>query len=234
MKTIIIIPARMGSSRFPGKPLAPVNGIPLVHWTYNQARRLSNLVIVATPDREIAHYCEKNNLAWRPTMIHHPTGTHRAAEVIRQMRDGAVGQKDLVINWQVDEPFVDPNDVAQFNRRFGFKTLFGELRDHLLFDSNLVKVAVGDQNRCLWFSRAPMRGAKEHIGVYGFEASKLIELEKIEPTSLSKAESLEQLTWIEKLPNDWITGFPIEGEIPLSINTPEDLELMQEIVGNAN
>lgn len=230
-KTAIIIPARMESTRFPGKPMAKADGRPLVHWTYDRAKQtIADHVIVATPDREIARYCDMNGLIWRPTREDHPTGTHRCAEVFEQIK-ADVG---LVLNWQVNEPLVEPEDV---NRLIESEYITGTLVANPLVGkeacgyhkTNTVKTVMSPINmRCYWFSRAPMAGAYFHCGVYAFLPNVLRALGKQTPSKHSLAESLEQLTWIDH--GYAIYGVQIKGKFPLSINTPEDFAEFREVV----
>ncbi len=224
MRCVAIIPARMASRRLPGKPLMEVGGKALVHWTYDRATGCEEIenVIVATPDREIGRYCQEHGLFWRPTRDDHPTGTHRCAEVIRQMKRNA-DNVDVVVNWQVDEPLVPAKWVHNLVFRLrtleatGIATITTKWEErNTPEDENMVKAAVTEGGKALWFSRAPMRGARPHVGVYAFRREVLEELEKLSPTKLGEAESLEQLAWLEH-------GYEIRTiQIPdlcLSINT---------------
>ena len=229
-KRIILIPARIASGRFPGKALAEVMpGVPLVRAVYDRAKSTNaDHVIVVTPDREIANYCRENGLPWRPSREDHPTGTHRCAEVLRHFKE-EVNVK-VVVNWQVDEPLVP---MVWVNRLMeGEPTIAtlasrgGDAAGGLMDDSKVVKVAfTPTSRRCHWFSRAPMRGAFFHCGVYAFYPAILEELGQLRPTLYSIRESLEQLGWIE-------SGHSIYGllmdDLPPSVNTPEDLEHVKE------
>ncbi len=231
MKKIIMIPARMDSKRLPGKPMLVAGGKPLVHWTYERAKRTeADYVIVATPDREIGRYCREHGLIFWPTRKDHPTGTHRCAEVLEELQRGP-SEIGVVVNWQVDEPLVEPGAV---NRLMGvfrgaeirIATIVSRDELHGPDDSNTVKAAMSNDHaywnrQVQWFSRAPMLGSVGHCGVYAFCPNMLLGLGGLEPTRLSKAESLEQLAWIE-------AGFKIGAieteRLPLSINTQADWE----------
>ena len=225
MSTLIIIPARMESKRFPGKPLAMAGGRPLIHWTYERAKQTNaDNVIVATPDREIARYCDERGIIWRPTAVEHPNGASRCAEVLYHLRPGK--EFDTVIDWQCDEPLVSVDNMNLLMKQDCSKKIctlvapFGS--DDVIYNRNIAKAVVLEGGRCQWFSRSYMNGSFHHIGIYSFSPLVLKVAGALQPTPLSHAEQLEQLTWIEK-------GFDILAvtidQAPLSINTPEDFEV---------
>ena len=230
ISSVIIIPARMASERFPGKPMAMAGGKPLLEWTWLRAQQTNcDHVLIATPDREIGQYCQDKGILWRPSSEELPTGTHRCADVAAHMKR----KFDVVVDWQVDEPLVDPQAVDRLvdfvqNRRDVVGTLAAPFVWDEFYNTNVVKVAVSkgenihpkDQNRCNWFSRGELGGSMAHIGVYAFGWHTLGDLGRMPPTMLSKAESLEQLAWIER----GIRVFEVDAKLPLSINTPEDFE----------
>jgi len=227
MKSVIIIPARMASNRLPGKPMIEVAGKPLVWWTYEQARRTkANAVLIATPDREIARYCSDHGMPWRPTKDDHPSGTHRCAEVASQFKEE--NQVDVIVNWQVDEVEVDPEDVNRLVKSMDstsdIHTLVGQMQSTLMDNPNVTKAIcfrLGRKLTAHWFSRAPMAGSLAHIGIYAFTPTVLWKLSLLTPSPFSLAESLEQLTWIE---DGWNIRALVVEKVPLAINTPEDLE----------
>ncbi len=232
MKTLAIIPARMDSDRLPGKPLKVVGGRELLVWTYERAKRCQRVdhVLVSTPDEEVASFCKKRRMLWWPTSPLSPSGTHRCAETLEKLKDNA--GVDVVVNWQVDEPCVEPYDVDCMIQHlrcstFGVATLVAPVDDkHQPHDENVVKVAVSASGRCLWFSRAPMRGASLHCGVYAFKADTLRRIRRMPPTLLSRAESLEQLTWLE-WSVDMLASYV--SKLPLAINLPEDCEKFRKL-----
>ncbi len=235
-KSIIVIPARMESNRFPGKPMAMAGGKSLVHWVYERAKQTSaDFVIVATPDPVIAGYCEEHGLTWWGSLEEAVTGTHRCAAVLSGLeRSLDVG---VVVNWQCDEPLVDPAEVdraiewCSCGHRVITLVAPGPLRR--MDDPNIVKVAVAENGRCHWFSREEVvcdgrsGAAKAHCGVYAFPAVLLKQLGSCLPTALSRAKSLEQLAWLEHGYHIFASEMP---ELPLSINTPADFDAFQRIV----
>jgi len=226
----IIIPARLASSRFPGKPLALINGEPMLLHTYRAACKVSSNVMVGTCDEEIGQLCIDHDIQWYPTPRSCPNGTKRAAIVAqRHIARNSCFSGCPVVVWQVDEPFVNPDDV---------KALFSLLREYCtdprnpniatlvapaflkdMLDVDVVKAVVSN-TICHWFSRAAI-GRNAHVGIYGFrDYSIMEEATNLVPSWLSKMESLEQLTWIEAGMS--IVGLEIK-EAPKSINSPEDL-----------
>lgn len=225
---LIVIPARMASKRFPGKPLALVDGIPMILRTFRAAKQASSKVMVTTCDKEIAGFCAEHDIPWLPSDDDHRNGTERAAALVLRAAD--MDPEDPVIVWQVDEPFVNPEDV---------RCLFGVLEEYCIEpgkpdiatliaplpedfdDGNTVKVALS-KGVCHWFSRQEISLKHAHVGVYGFKSkTTLLKAASCTATDLSMYESLEQLTWIEN-------GMSIAGleviKYPRSINTPEDLK----------
>lgn len=223
-KSIIVIPCRMDSERLPGKPMIVVDGKPILHHVYDRARQtIADHAIIATPDREIGRYCEQHGLIWRPTREGHPTGTHRCGEIINQIKEDVV--IDKVINWQCDEVEVEPEDVSNLlfalDRHYPIATLISEFSKSIP-DNNVVKVAVSETGQALWFSRLPLSKSKLHCGVYAFWANSFQRISELPPTKLSRAESLEQIAWIEA--GYHIDTVGISGSHPIAINTPKDLE----------
>jgi len=219
-KAVIIIPARMASKRLPGKPLLTAGGKSLVHWTYLQAMKTRcNRVVVATPDREIGEHCQENGIPWRPTRDDHPNGTSRCLEVVQQMKEDS--KIELVLNWQVDEPLIEPRDANLLLCWYpsGLATLVYSVC-YRMEDVHQTKVAYSYQ-KCHWFTRCPLTEAGSHIGIYAFSPALLEILCDLEITRFAGEEGLEQLTWVER-------GFqitPVEASFDArGINTEEDWE----------
>ena len=222
-KKIIVIPARMASSRLPGKPMLEAADKPLVQWTYERAKATeADHVIVATEDAEIAHHCQRTGMTWMLTTGDHQNGTSRAAEIIAKLKPEIRHGVSVVVNWQVDEPTVEPSDVdklmAMRISSIGTLVCVNRRAAFAIDDPNVTKV-VWSCGRCHWFSRVPMRGAGFHVGLYSFTPFLLQAVSLLKSSRLSVLESLEQLTWIEN-------GFalaPVEiKQLPLSIDTLED------------
>jgi 3-deoxy-manno-octulosonate cytidylyltransferase (CMP-KDO synthetase) len=224
MKAVIVIPARWASTRFPGKPLAMIAGVSLIQRVYDRAQRAkrSNAVFVATDDRRIAdHVAAFGGKAVQPKG-EFQSGTDRIAASL-----GLLGEEfDQVVNVQGDEPMIDAQSIDAIIQRLqttdaDMATLDcpleseEELRSH-----DIVKVVTALDGTALYFSRAPLAGAKRHIGLYGYQTRVLRALAKLEPSPLERAESLEQLRALQN-------GFKIQVlhtvKPHLGVDRPEDV-----------
>ena len=219
----VIVPARMGSSRLPGKPLADLCGKPLV------IRVLDNLgtdpcteVVVATDSTEIAAVVEGSG--YRAVMTGDAfSGTHRVYLAWRAM--GSPGGS--IVNLQGDEPFASMDWVRELTASsgVGVSTLASPIDAHEAEDPSTVKVVVGDDGRALYFSRSPVPwghgGHLKHAGVYCFSPESLEACMRAGETSLSRRERLEQLAWLERgIPITVVTG----KWDAMGVDTPADLE----------
>jgi 3-deoxy-manno-octulosonate cytidylyltransferase (CMP-KDO synthetase) len=234
-----LIPARYASTRFPGKPLVDIKGKSMIQRVYEQASKSSSLssVIVATDDARIEKAVLDFGGKVCMTSPDHPSGTDRCYEVVQKMKLACDG----VINIQGDEPFIDPAQIDLLSSCFDdsrtqLATLIKKInRAEVLFNPNSPKVIVDRDQFAIYFSRHPIpyqRGADEkewisrhqfyqHIGIYGYRLDALEQITMLQPSSLEKAESLEQLRWIEN-------GFKIKTAVTdfesLAVDTPEDLQ----------
>ena len=209
MKVIGVIPARYGSTRFPGKALALLQGKPLVQWVWEKASHAKTLsrVIMATDDARIKKSAEQFGAEVVMTKKNHPSGTDRIAEVVKSLTC------DLVVNIQGDEPFLKSNLIDQAvkfladNPKFQMSTLCQTLKDKQKIESpNVVKVVLGKKNQALYFSRCPIPFNRDHeeriiyyhhIGLYVYRKKTLLELVKLPMSHLEKSEKLEQLRALE-------------------------------------
>jgi 3-deoxy-manno-octulosonate cytidylyltransferase (CMP-KDO synthetase) len=238
-KIIGIIPARYASTRFPGKPLIDIDGKSMIQRVYEQAKKSKTLsrVIVATDDERIHKAVTEFGGEVCMTSSSHPSGTDRCAEVVEQMQLDS----HAIINIQGDEPFIDPGQIDLIGKCFDddrtqLATLIKKIEStEVLFNPNSPKVIVDNEEFAIYFSRHPIpyiRNAEEkiwlakntfyqHIGIYGYRADILKKITLLVPSLLEKAESLEQLRWIEN-------GFRIKTAITtfdtVAIDTPEDLK----------
>lgn len=247
MKTFFgIIPARYASTRFPGKPLADIGGKTMIERVYAQAKKSPLLtdVIVATDNDLIRNEVERFGGTVCLTSPEHPSGTDRCAEVVASMNLSC----DAVINIQGDEPFIEPKQIdllcACFDDdRTQLATLIKKIDSpEILFSPNSPKVIVDNDQFAIYFSRHPipyLRGQDEktwikkhkffqHIGIYGYRPAVLKQITQLKPSSLEKAESLEQLRWLEN-------GFKIKTAVTpyetIAIDTPEDLQRITASMG---
>ncbi len=201
MQSVAIIPARMGSTRLPGKALAEIGGTPMVVRVWQAASRAVAVerVLVATDDPRVVHAIEAvgGEAVLTPKFS---TGTDRVAHVAARVAPDAT-----IINVQGDMPFLDPLHVDALVARLrcapsvGIATLAVPLVGAAQ-DPALVKVVCREDQRALYFSREPIpRGGpyRRHIGVYAFRAAALRAIAALPPGHLERAEDLEQLRWLE-------------------------------------
>jgi 3-deoxy-manno-octulosonate cytidylyltransferase (CMP-KDO synthetase) len=234
-----IIPARYASTRFPGKPLVDIGGRSMVRRVYEQASAalLLDRVVVATDDERILDHVRAFGGECFLTRADHPSGTDRCAEVARLFPEA-----ELVVNIQGDEPFIQPGQIdllaetLRQNPRFPLATLAKRIEQaEALFNPNVVKVVFSEKAGAIYFSRQPLpfyRGAGtrdwlqqhayfKHIGLYGYRRRMLLRLARLRPTPLERAESLEQLRWLEHGLRIKVAVTELE---TIGIDSPEDLK----------
>ncbi|RKH17064.1 3-deoxy-manno-octulosonate cytidylyltransferase [Corallococcus praedator] len=207
-RTVAVIPARHASTRFPGKPLAPIAGRPMVEhvWRRCQEAHAFDEVWVATDDVRIRDVVEGFGGRAVMTSPACPTGTDRIAEVARDRPD-----VDVWVNVQGDEPLVDPAALKVLADLFRddtvhMGTLVRPLEPDELENPNVVKAVLALNGDALYFSRAPVPHVREpgppvrrhaHLGLYGYRRDTLLKLATLSPTPLEEAEKLEQLRALE-------------------------------------
>jgi len=241
--TLVVIPARIGSTRFPGKVLADLGGRPVVEWCRRAAVRAGvGPVVVATEDKKVARTLRALGADVVLTSSKCASGTDRVWEAARRRMNRSIR---FVLNLQGDEPFVRPAtlrrvvDVLRKKPRCDIATAVVPLeRRAQIQDPNVVKAAMAPDGRCLYFSRAPIPyprgihkngavGYFKHIGVYGFRKQALRRFVRFPPSPLERRESLEQLRALEK-------GMSIHAAVvrdeTISIDTPEDLERARRFI----
>jgi len=236
-----IIPARYASSRFPGKPLAMINGFTMIQRVYQQAKKVSafNKVIVATDDIAILNHVKQFGGEVVMTSQEHPSGTDRCYEAYEKSVENK-NDDDVIINIQGDEPFIDPSQIEKVislfnNEEVKIGTLVKKIEDKKeLNDKNVVKVIINENKKAIWFSRAAIpvvRNAKQedwikhsdffkHIGLYGYRADVLKNIISLPQSKHEKAESLEQLRWLDNNINIYAAETNIDSK---GIDTYEDL-----------
>jgi 3-deoxy-manno-octulosonate cytidylyltransferase (CMP-KDO synthetase) len=233
----VIIPARWGAQRFPGKALADLAGRPLVAHVVERARKARgvDVVAVATDDDRIARAAEA---AGAVAILTGPaaTGTDRVAEAARKLRPAA----DVVVNLQGDEPLIEPEAVETLVSAMGkgveMATLARPLDEGELERTQVVKVVTDLRGDALYFSRAPIPHrraggrsalARAHVGIYAFTAAFLQEFAALAPGRLEGEESLEQLRALEHGHRIRVADTAYRG---FGIDTPEDLERARSIL----
>ncbi len=250
MKTLVIIPARFASSRFPGKLLAELGDKPVLRhvWERASAAKSVSKVIIATDHRKILEAGQSWGAEVIMTSDQHETGTKRVAEVARILQQENF---DVVINVQGDEPFVNPKYLDQLidhlksNTTFSIATLCTQIKEEAeIINPNVVKV-VHSKGKAQYFSRAPIpflrdqlkgksiveHGYFQHLGIYAFKIEVLLELAKLPTSKWAEMEKLEQLSWME---NDYNIGIIEVEEVSFGIDTPEDLEKANRYLSSKN
>ena len=248
MSFTVVIPARYGSSRFPGKPLALIDGKPMIQHVVERATEAgADNIIVATDDERIknvvlgfAHVCM--------TSVNHQSGTERIAEVVE--KEG-ISSDTIVVNVQGDEPFIPAENINQVATNLAnapqcqmatLSTPIASVED--VFNPNIVKVVVNQKGESIYFSRSPIPFERDymmanptsantalynrHIGIYAYRADYIKKYVSYAPSALEQIESLEQLRAI------WY-GDKIHCEVasappPVGIDTPEDLERLLKTI----
>jgi len=243
MKFLGVIPARYGSTRFPGKPLADVQGKSMIWRVYNQAQKaeILNSVVVATDDQRIFDHVKEFGGEVVMTSVDHENGTARCYEAFCLIqKSNPEEQFDVVINIQGDEPFIEPSQIEKLGKLFNdAKTEIGTLAKRIkltndLINPNVVKVVIGSSGKALYFSRQAIPFLRDvpqnqwtdqfhffrHIGLYAYRTDILAGIIKYKPGKLEKAENLEQLRWLENGCQIRVEQTNFES---ISVDTPEDL-----------
>lgn len=245
MKFLAIIPARYASSRFPGKPLAKICGEEMIVRVCRRVAEAGVRCLVATDDNRIYECVEKAGFKAVMTSEKCGSGTERVEEAYRNIGSDA----DVIINVQGDEPFIKKEqiellkslfeeypatEIATLVKRYDPSGGIEGLRD-----PNLVKVVTGDLGKALYFSRSVIpyvRNEEEkewihkteyktHIGIYAYKADTLKEIVLLPVSPLEKAESLEQLRWLQ---NGYEIRTALTQTDTIGIDTPSDLEAAEE------
>jgi 3-deoxy-manno-octulosonate cytidylyltransferase (CMP-KDO synthetase) len=241
MQKAAIIPARFGSTRFPGKPLALILGKPLIQWVYEQALKVKDLsgVWVATDDGRIKACVENFGGQVVMTRADHPSGSDRLAEAASLLN---LAPEDIVINIQGDQPVFPPDLISQLAGVLArdpdvvmVTPVRRETDPAAAANPNAVKVVFDRAGRALYFSRSPLPCWRDggqtyfyrHIGIYAYRVQFLKEFVHLPPGRWEEAEKLEQLRALEH-------GFSIhivetDGDTR-EVDTPEDLRQVEEFL----
>ncbi|MGV7221267.1 MAG: 3-deoxy-manno-octulosonate cytidylyltransferase [Nitrospinales bacterium] len=247
-KVVAVIPARWGSKRFPGKPLAIIQGRPMIEWVYDGVKKAQSVtdIIVATDDERV--YSTVNGFGCRAVMTRsdHASGSDRIAEVVAGM------SCDIVVNIQGDEPLISPEDIDLVvdsilsDSSIQVTTLKIKINsiDEFL-DPNTVKVVTNKDNFALYFSRSPIPFNRDcdtnsveiinkfpkykHIGLYAYTKSFLLEFSEWDKSDLEESEKLEQLRILEN-------GISIKVEETINdsigVDSPDDVKKVEGILAN--
>ncbi|MBE7414285.1 MAG: 3-deoxy-manno-octulosonate cytidylyltransferase [Deltaproteobacteria bacterium] len=243
MKIAVIIPARHASTRLEGKPLADINGKPMVWRVYERAKAagLPNEVSVATDDERILKAVHSLGGRAVMTSASHASGTDRVAEAALST------DAEIIVNLQGDEPLIDPSciDAAIRPMLDDPEVRISTLKTRITTEEeyrnpNAVKVVTDRDGNALYFSRSPIPAGRttfkelhsppfKHIGLYVYRRDALFEFTRLKPAPLENTEMLEQLRALEN-------GFRIKvAEVdynPISVDTPEDLERVRALINH--
>ena len=242
----VVIPARMGSARLPGKPLLEIGGVPMVVRVARQAAQSgASSVIVATDDQRIFRAVAQAGQRAAMTAANHPSGSDRVQEVVDLQ---GWGDRTIVLNVQGDEPLIPPQAVRQLaaalaaDPKVDAATLCAPIENSAqLADPSIVKLVRDRQGRALYFSRSPIPAPpdgefrpsagpwRRHIGIYGYRAAALRRFVACKPSPLERAERLEQLRLLEN--GMAILALDACCPVPGGVDTAEDLERVRAAVG---
>ncbi len=240
-KVVVVIPARYGSTRLPGKPLVQLAGKPMIQRVYERAKlaKQANQVIVATDDERIVKAVEAFGGEARMTRTDHRTGTERVAEVAAHV------EGDIFVNVQGDEPLLDPAAVDTAVASLleepvaSISTVATPIKTPGdIMDPNVVKTVLDFDGNALYFSRAPIPWVRDtasktlvrhlkHLGLYVFQREALLEYATLPQGELERIEQLEQLRWME---NGWKIRVAEVEHDAVSVDVPEDVERVEKLL----
>ena len=235
MTVLAILPARYGSTRFPGKPLTPISGKPMIQHVWERTRQAKHVdaVVVATDDERIRDACIGFGADVEMTASSHPTGTDRLAEVaIRHTHD-------LIVNVQGDEPLIEGFVVDAAIEALledpdaAMSTIVHRAEPEAFDDPNRVKVVVDKQGYALYFSRAgiPFRRKDtgitpiQHVGLYTYRKDFLLEFVRLDRSPAEEAEELEQLRALEN--GFRIRAAEVAGWTSVPVDIPDDVAIVE-------
>jgi 3-deoxy-manno-octulosonate cytidylyltransferase (CMP-KDO synthetase) len=242
MTAVGIIPARYRASRFPGKALTPIAGVPMIQRVWEGASRAKHLrsVIIATDDDRIASVCREFGAEVAMTNPDHRTGTDRLAEVAADLRD------EIVVNIQGDEPLIEgwvvdaAIEALLENPQPSMSTVVHRANPENVDDPNRIKVVLDRRRDALYFSRGriPAQSSLEvqarywqHVGLYAYRRTFLLEFARLEQTDAERAERLEQLRALEN--GHRIRCAVIEGWQSIPVDIPADVALVETAIREA-
>lgn len=253
MSFSVIIPARLASTRLPNKPLALINGVPMVVRVAQQARQsLASRIIVACDDLLIEEACKNYGIQACLTSKDCACGTDRLSEVVDKLN---IPNEEIIVNVQGDEPLIPVDiinmvaEILQKNSDCAMGTAAIRIKSaEEFFNPNVVKVELNKKQEALTFSRAPLPWDRDnfaktkeqipedlalrHVGIYSYRAGFLKVYPKLEKSPIETVESLEQL---RALWHGYKIGVEIfDKEIPPGVDTPEDLERVRKHFSAAN
>ena len=235
MTVLAILPARFGSTRFPGKPLTPIAGKPMIQHVWERTRLAKQIdaVMIATDDERIQRACEAFGADVEMTAIDHPTGTDRLAEVAARY------DHDVIVNVQGDEPLIEgfvidaAIEALLRDDQTVMSTVVHRAEPEAFEDPNRVKVVVDSAGFALYFSRAPIPFRRketgivplQHVGLYVYRRDFLLEFVELDRSPAERSEELEQLRVLEN--GHRIRVAEIEGWTSTPVDVPEDVPIVE-------
>ena len=238
-RVVAIIPARLASTRLPGKVLRPIAGVPMLGWVYRAARACPQLdqVLIAADSEQVAAYAASQDWPCFMTSPDLASGSDRMQAV------AGLVDADIYVNIQGDEPLIRPEHIEALLRPFALQTadvttLSTPCLPHEIEDPNAVKVVTASDGRALYFSRATIpysRGIavapRKHLGIYAYRKAALQRFASLPPSSLEMAEQLEQLRLLENGMNVYVEHTTL---LTIGVDTEEDLQAAERLLQTGN
>lgn len=247
MKILALIPARMGSSRFPGKPMAKILGKPMIGYVYERVAKspLLDMVAVATCDQEIFDYIESIGGKAVMTADTYERASDRCAEALIKLEEEQNAHFDIVVMVQGDEPMTHPDMIAEAvqpmldDSSINVVNLIGEIKDSAEFeDRNCIKVVCDIHGNALYFSREPIPTRSKvdrvpmgkQVCIIPFRRDYLIEYTHLDPTPLEIAEAVDMMRVLEHGMKVYMTP---TRHSSYAVDTPEDLQRVEGLMSAA-
>jgi len=249
MKSVVLIPCRLESTRFPNKPLAQILGKPMIQWVYEAAEKSeASDVFVITDSQDIINAVEAFDGQAILTSDEPQNGTERCEEAMEILSSDGT-EYDVIINVQGDEPLISAADINRMLDLFEEEdvdvlTFIQPINDEAEYrNPNIVKAVptTFDEGFCdiTYFSRSPIpymdefrpEVAFKHIGIYGFTATAFEETKSLDPSLLEEVERLEQLRWVQ---NHLVVSAMVTETVLIGVDTPEDLAAVENILKSKN
>lgn len=237
MKNLIVIPARMNSSRFYGKPLENILNIPMIHHCFIRAEMSdAGDVFIATPDLEIQEYCIRHSIPVVMTSDDHERATERVAEAYSILCKDKNLNYDNIIMLQGDEPLVQIDQIKILSNAIkisscGIVNLIEPIEISNFTNRDIVKVALSENKNILFYSRAPIPfeslSPLKQLGMIAFSSDKIKKFVNLDPTPLEILESIDMLRFIE---NDISIEGIISRDISIGVDRPKDLAIVEELM----
>ncbi len=237
LNIIGLIPARWGSTRFVGKPLAEISGKSMIRRVYEQAKKskLLNRVIVVTDDERIKEECLSHSMECILKKIKCHTGTDRIADAIEYLN------ADIYVNIQGDEPLIDPKSIDKVikeltkSKNIATSNAYTEIKEsYKVIDSDVVKVIFNKKFEAVYYSRSPIPYPKtsnhiffQQLGLYAFKKNALKKFKSLKPGKLEISEGIEMLRFLE---NELIVKMVKVDDIGLSVDAPKDIKFIENFL----